>query len=657
MDSRKGTRHNTQIKRHVKRILWLLAGVCAFVTLVGYLEAQALNAARGYVRGEGIWAKARRDAVSHLHDYLNEPDDASFQAYEKALQVILDYKIARIEMLKPVANKDVAMTAMLKAGSDPEDAIRQYWLTRLAGDVGSLRDAMTAWTEADQHIVILETFANRLRTSHRKNPSASLRAFRRELDAIDAHFTGLENKFSLKLGEGSRWMSDRMMEANIVLLLLVFLMAWMIGRNIIADIDRTERKLRESESRFRALSDTHLIGIILWNFQGDLLDANDAFLEMVGYSREDLMEGRLNWKAITPEQYQPLDDLSLQQVKERGYCDPFLKAYRRKTGELVDVLVGGAMVDGSYDRCISFVLDRRKEKQIEDQLQLAATVLESSLDGILIADQRQVILTVNDAYCHMVGREREELVGSTVHFGTDGIHEESADISASLNEHGFWQGDTKLTLACGATLAVRASMSAVRDSRGAVLHYVAAFADISVRKKLEQELKNLAHFDPLTGLANRSLFADRLDTALRRAQRNQYHCALLFIDLDKFKPVNDQYGHGVGDMLLLQVAQRLKNVVRESDTISRVGGDEFVAIIEGVNCVQSAVTISEKLVAQLEEPFMVGDLRLHIGCSIGISIYPDHANSGVALMRAADMAMYIAKAQANQRVHVYNSLN
>lgn len=657
MNNRNPLSPGTRIKRHVNRMFWLLLGVSMVIAAIGYVETQAMNAVRGYVRGESLWAKAQRDATNTLHDYLHAPDAVTFRAFEQHLQVNLDYRKARLEMLKLAPDIDLARASMIAAGSHPDDVTVQYWLFVLMRDVNPMKGIIAFWTEGDRYIEALHKLAADIRAHHLAHPQDSLQVFRPQLDQVGRQLTTQENAFSAGLGEGARWVSSLILLSNLAIMLLTFLLAWIFARKAVRDIDRTESELRDSESRFRALNDTHLIGIVIWDFHGHVYDANDAFLDIVGYSRDDLLQGHINWQAMTPMNYAILDEIALHQIAERGYCDPFLKAYWRKSGEQVAVLVGGAMIDGQIDRCISFVLDRRKEKHMEDELRLAATVLESSLDGILIADQNRNVLTVNDAYCRLTGFSRNAVLDSMAEFGPADNDDVRADIESGLQANGYWQGDTFITLANGRSLPVRASLSSVRDEFGNVLHYVAVFTDISVRQAMERELKNLAHFDHLTGLANRSLFADRLDTALLRAHRSQRVCALLFIDLDRFKQVNDQHGHAVGDLLLQQVAQRLKSAVRESDTVGRLGGDEFVAIIEGVDSDDSAVQIADKMIAQLQEPFVVAGHPVSLGCSIGIGLYPRHGESAQALMRAADDAMYAAKAAPDRHYAVHGELN
>lgn len=655
MSSREQHINPTPMKRHVRQIVWLLLAVSVVLASLSYLQAQALGAVRAYVHGESQWAKGQKDAVLQLYRYISDPADATYAAFEHALRVNLSYRQGRLALQQPEPDWTTARAGFLAAGSHPDDVDNMIRMFLWFGEVRYMKQAIAIWVEGDQHIERLQALAQSLRVDRPPAGSAALAGYLSELERLHRKLHELELAFSRELNAGARWISATVVALNFVVLLVMILLAGGISRQVIGEIGQTESRLRESESRFRALYDSDLIGIISWGMNGEMYDANDAFLKLLGYSRAELPQ--LNWLQMTPPESLSDDERALQQVSERGYCDPFAKYFLHKDGHSVAVLVGGALITNRQNQGMAFVLDRSKERQMEDQLRQAATVLDASLDGVLIADRGRRILTVNDAYCRMTGLARDALVGSSVHFGRAQQADETAQIEAGLATNGYWQGDTLIHVASGEYLPVRVSLSAVHDDAGAVLHYVAVFTDISVRQALERELKNLAHFDPLTGLANRSLFSDRLDTALSRAQRNRRLCALLFIDLDKFKPVNDQFGHAVGDQLLQQVAQRLKTSVRESDTIGRLGGDEFVAIIEGVEREDAVIHIAEKMIALLDDPFEVGEHILRVGCSIGISLYPQHGDTGGTLMRAADIAMYAAKAAPDRQYYVFTSPN
>jgi len=225
---------------------------------------------------------------------------------------------------------------------------------------------------------------------------------------------------------------------------------------------------------------------------------------------------------------------------------------------------------------------------------------------------------------------------------------------ACIHETGVWQGETWSRRKGGEIYPEWLTMTAVKSRRGNITHYVGTFTDITLRKAAEDEVKHLAFFDPLTNLPNRRLLTDRLNQAVTHAKRDQGHMALIFVDLDRFKPVNDRYGHAAGDQLLQAVAHRLRACVRESDTVARVGGDEFVVLLDSIGQTNDAMQVAEKIHAVLLEPFrLVSGQSVHISSSAGIALYPEHGMDEATLSRHADVAMYAAKAAGRDQYVVY----
>ncbi|HWJ93633.1 MAG TPA: EAL domain-containing protein, partial [Telluria sp.] len=227
-----------------------------------------------------------------------------------------------------------------------------------------------------------------------------------------------------------------------------------------------------------------------------------------------------------------------------------------------------------------------------------------------------------------------------------------AQIWRDLAETGFWRGEIWNTRKNGEAYLEWLTVSAVRDDEGKVTHYVGVFSDITKAKESQEKLDHLAHHDPLTALPNRLLFHDRLQHAMQRAGRNGQQLAVLFIDLDRFKNVNDTLGHHVGDELLKQVAAALQERLREGDTLARLGGDEFIVLLENVD-EYGASHVANKLVSMFEQPFMVQDYELFVTCSVGVSLFPHDADDLNMLIRNADVAMYQAKARGRNGYQLY----
>lgn len=287
-----------------------------------------------------------------------------------------------------------------------------------------------------------------------------------------------------------------------------------------------------------------------------------------------------------------------------------------------------------------------ERKLAEEKLYLSSAVFNSTQEGIAITDAMGIVLTVNPAFTHITEYEEAEIVGKSLKLLSSGKHDARFfhQMYAQLKECGYWQSEIWNRRKNGEVHPEWLTINAVTSPEGRVLQYVAVFTDISRIRHSETHLEHLAHHDALTNLPNRLLLQSRLTHTLERARRDNRTCAVLFIDLDRFKWVNDQLGHQAGDELLKIVATRLHERVRENDTLARLGGDEFVAVLEHISTPQEAAIVAEAMIKQLTTPFILqGVVEANIGGSIGISLFPHHGHDAATLIRKADEAMYQAK--------------
>ncbi len=281
-----------------------------------------------------------------------------------------------------------------------------------------------------------------------------------------------------------------------------------------------------------------------------------------------------------------------------------------------------------------------------EALKQAAAVFESTRDGVLITDLAPRIVAVNRAYTEITGFSAEEVVGRNPAVLRSGRHDESfyQAMWAQLLETGSWQGEVWNRRKTGELYPQWLSISTVPDEHGLPRHYVGVFTDISQLRQSEEQLQHLAHHDPLTGLPNRLLAQSRLQHAIERSERHGFQVAAVYLDLDRFKNVNDSLGHPVGDELLVLLAQRLRGRLREEDTLARLGGDEFLLVLESINAPRQASTVAQALIDALAQPFTLsGGQEIFIGMSVGISLCPGDASSVTELIQHADLAMYQAK--------------
>jgi len=283
--------------------------------------------------------------------------------------------------------------------------------------------------------------------------------------------------------------------------------------------------------------------------------------------------------------------------------------------------------------------------------QLAAAIFAASDEAMLITDREQIILSVNPAFERVTGYSAAEAIGRTPRFLSSGRHDPAfySGMWSTILRTGHWRGEIWNRRKDGGLYAQRITISVLRGKDGEIVNYVAVFSDITDTKRESERIRHLASHDALTHLPNRLLLHDRLDQALAQGARNQTLIAVLLLDLDGFKEVNDQLGHLVGDRLLQLVAERLSRCVRDSDTVARLGGDEFVILLPEVGSIEAVEKLAAKLLSAMAEPFSLDNRAASIGVSIGIAVYPDDGASAEALLGAADGAMYGAKRQGKGR--------
>ncbi|MEW5890746.1 MAG: EAL domain-containing protein [Pseudomonadota bacterium] len=292
-------------------------------------------------------------------------------------------------------------------------------------------------------------------------------------------------------------------------------------------------------------------------------------------------------------------------------------------------------------RLAAIAIERARQ---QEDLRLAAVVFEQSVEGIMVTDAAERILMVNRAFVELTGYAPAEVIGRTPRILNSGRHDAAffRALRHSLEAEGRWQGEIWNRRKSGEIHPVWMSIATVRDAQGAVSHHISILVDISEQKAQAAKIEQLAFYDPLTGLPNRALFLDRLKQALAGAQRHGQRVALLFLDLDRFKEINDTQGHAIGDRTLIEIARRFQAALREEETLARLAGDEFVAIAMGANQ-STAALIAERVQKALAEPLSVNGRFFTLKASIGIAFYPEDGRSAEELLKHADIAMYQAK--------------
>ncbi len=423
----------------------------------------------------------------------------------------------------------------------------------------------------------------------------------------------------------------------------------------ISQLKETQQQLQISEEKFAKAFHASPDGMLLSRqSDGLLLEVNEGFCRLTGFD----MHSSLDHTAIDLGIWVDLNERRqmVELLQRDGFVRDFTCNLRRADGQIrLCELSSRPLPIGGIDCMLTIARDITDRHQMQEKLQLAATVFENTAEGVLITDTEQRISAVNRAFTEITGYGEAEVLGQTPRLLASGQHDSAfyAAMWHQLSAEGHWQGEILNRRKNGELYPGWLTISAVRNPELGTTHFVAVFADISSLKHAQAKLDYQAHHDPLTGLPNRTLFENRLQAALHCPQASSRQGAVLFLDLDRFKHINDSLGHPVGDLLLKAIAHRLKEQVRDIDTVARLGGDEFIILLPGLHQASDAEHIAHKVLACFSAPFQAGDHEFFSSASIGISLYPQDGTDVASLIRNADAAMYRSKAKGRNRVEAY----
>ena len=401
-------------------------------------------------------------------------------------------------------------------------------------------------------------------------------------------------------------------------------------------------------------------GVIITDAERRITYANAAFQRITGYTEAEILGRTPSFLHNMAADEGVLGELRTALAAGNSF-NGHLMNYRKDGTPFWSDLSVAPVVDseGRTSHFVGITRDITESRQIQQELRIAAKAFES-LHGIMVTDAKGIILRVNQAFTDLTGYSAGDAVGRTPAMLKSGRHDQAfyADMWRQLAATGAWYGEIWDRRKNGEIFPKWQTISAVRGLDGQITHYVAAFTDISESKAAEDEIRQLAFFDPLTRLPNRRLLLDRLQHGLAASARNRHHGALLFIDLDNFKNLNDSLGHDKGDLLLQHVAARLTECVRAGDTVSRLGGDEFVLMLEDLSenqrdAAAQAEVVGEKIVEALNQDYQLGAQEYHCTPSIGITLYCGQDASVDELLQQADLAMYQAKAAGRNTLRFF----
>ncbi|GBG12852.1 uncharacterized protein NMK_0387 [Novimethylophilus kurashikiensis] len=431
---------------------------------------------------------------------------------------------------------------------------------------------------------------------------------------------------------------------------------WLRRQEHLEHLHKQEKLERETlEARYNTLSKFANDIIIVADSQGRIIQANDRAQEVYGYDMDELV-GKHVCELEEDASHAACEQK--REILERKEASRFETQHRRKDGSVFPVEISARMITQHQQRFIHMVLrDITERRQIEESQKLASLVYEHSSDAMMVTDLNGIIMSINPAFTALTGYSAEEAIGQPTSLLKSGRQDAAFYRSFwhAIKTHGKWEGEIWNKRKNGEVFPEWLRINAIRRADGTTHRLVALFSDITQKKASEALIWQQANFDLLTGLPNRRMFYDRLDQEMKKSKRSGLPMALMFLDLDRFKEVNDTLGHDMGDLLLKEAAQRLRNCVRSSDTVARLGGDEFTAIMGELVDTSSVERVAQNILHRLTEPFQLGLETGYVSASIGITLFPADAEDVDTLIKNADQAMYAAKHQGRNRFNYFTA--
>ncbi|OGT00749.1 MAG: hypothetical protein A3H99_02345 [Gallionellales bacterium RIFCSPLOWO2_02_FULL_59_110] len=405
------------------------------------------------------------------------------------------------------------------------------------------------------------------------------------------------------------------------------------------------RQLEDMQEHYAVLNDLVPVGCLILDENGRTVEINQAGAAILGRERAHLIGKHFMAWLTENDRYLLLNYLH-QIFLSRDNLAIELKI-KTPDNTVRDVHLESRVVESAEHilACHVVMTDLSERRKADETSRLISNVIENVEEGIMVTDADMIIRSVNPAFEKTTGYTAAEAIGKTPallksgHHGAD-FYREMWD---ALNNKGKWQGEIWNRQKSGDIYPEWLNISSVKDNQQKVINYVGIFSDANTHAFVLERLQYLAYFDGLTGLPNRRLFLDRLGVALSHARRDKHVMAVIFIDLDEFKPINDNLGHQIGDKVLVAVAERMKGCLRENDTLARLGGDEFTAILPQISQHDDASNVARKFLECMNNPLSIDGHELHITASVGTSIFPDDGEDADTLLHHADSAMYRIK--------------
>lgn len=518
---------------------------------------------------------------------------------------------------------------------------------------------------ADSRRQVLDLMSNDPDAVYRFHAGNTLPLFAELLHAVQqllTHVVQDNDQVYDQAADNNRAARNALLALSLLASVFFCLTAWLTWRES-KERRRQTAQLNKEHTLFRTLFESSNDGVIMMN-RDRITDINRAAVAMFGLPSSHVID-ELELGRLQPE-CQPDGTSSAQALRARideslrNGSQRFEWQFRAADGREfpADLAIDVAQL-GDRSLIQLTIRDISRRKQSESSMRLANQAFESSLEGMTITDANGTILSVNSAFTAITGYSVAEVVGRNSRMLSSGrqSREFYEAMWQSINSTGKWQGEIWNMRKDGSVYPQWLNISRVKNEHGKVTNYVGVFSDISERKSAEERILHQVYYDQLTGLPNRVLFNDRVNQVMSSAKRHPgHHFAVMFLDLDRFKLINDSMGHDAGDQLLQQAAQRLRGSVRESDTVARMGGDEFTIVLSEITDPRHGANVAQKIVDAFRPPFRLNGEEVYVSPSIGISVYPEDGATIELLLRNADMAMYRAKGAGGFRYELYDEV-
>ena len=612
-------------------------GFVVFILLLTWATNQFQTAFVGLLNGESIWSKAQKQVVVDLLDYAGSGNAAAYADFQSSMTTLDALRSAR-EMISSGRFGYPAVENELRRGHGMPVALTNIvFLWDYFAHAPYVRDSMAMWRSTDGAVAELKSVGDELHRAYASGgiSQGEIVRQRERINALNRFIRPRSNQFSVEIAYASV-MTGRLLFAGVSILAAAALAVWlMMVRRVLAGI-------RGSEERYRLLFDSAPDAIVMLDEDtGHVLDVNRTASAWTGRAPRDLIGNHYA-------------DLFQKNPLQKGAAGN--GELRGVNGQLKPVEAQSSMAAWG-DQTVRQAIIRDISERVENDRarRIAAEALASIAEGVIIADAERRVVSVNAAATLITGHTVDSLVGTrldesrSMPDGTPLPRTMWEQIAAARH----WSGEVRSVRKDGTVYPEKLSISTIRDADQGVLHYVAVFSDISIAKADRYRLEHLAAHDALTGLVNRSEFQRHCEQAIEHAARHRGAVAVMFIDLDAFKFVNDSYSHATGDRLLNLVGDRIRHELREGDIAGRIGGDEFTVLLPRLTLREDAAKLADRLLSVLSEPFHVDNYEIVVSASIGIAGYPLDGEDAKTLIASADAAMYAAKSEERNAWRFY----